>query len=246
MLNLFKKEAPITEVFPVDFVDIHSHLLPGIDDGSKSMENTIEMISRMDSYGIHNFITTPHVLGDVWRNSSDTILDKLDSVMEELEKQDMSYIKFDAAGEYMLDEKFCELLKKRDLLTLKEDSLLVEMSFLQAPVNLYEILFDIQLAGYKPILAHPERYMFYHHDFDVYHKLKDTGCKFQINLLSLTGHYGKSVQKVSEKLIKEGMIDLAGSDTHNMNHLNTLKKIGTKKNLKLLTPILKNNVEFYR
>jgi len=246
VLNLFKKETPITEVFPMDFVDIHSHLLPGIDDGSKSMENTIEMISTMDSYGIQNFITTPHVLGNVWKNSSDTILDKLDLVLEELEKRDMSYIKFDAAAEYMLDEEFCELLKARDLLTLKEDSLLVEMSFLQAPVNLYEMLFDIQLAGYKPIMAHPERYMFYHQDFELYQKLKDAGCRFQLNLLSLTGHYGKSVQKAAERLLKEGMIDFAGSDTHNMNHLNTLKKIGTKKNLKLLAPILQNNLEFNR
>ncbi|MEI6866488.1 CpsB/CapC family capsule biosynthesis tyrosine phosphatase [Flavicella sp.] len=246
MLKLFKKGTPITEVFPLDFVDIHSHLLPEIDDGSKSMENTIEMISTMEAYGIQNFITTPHVLGDVWKNSSDTILDKLDLVLEELEKQDMSYIKFEAAAEYMLDEQFCELLKKRDLLTLKEDSLLVEMSYLQAPVNLFEILFDIQLAGYNPILAHPERYSFCHENFDIYHKLKESGCRFQVNLLSLTGNYGKSIQKVAEKLIKENMIDLAGSDTHNMNHLNSLKKLGTKKNLKLLTPILKNNVEFYR
>jgi len=246
VLKLFKKETAITEVFPMNFVDIHSHLLPGLDDGSKSIKDTIEMISRMDSYGIQNFITTPHVLGGIWKNSSDTILDTLDLVLEELEKQDMTYIKLDAAAEYMLDEQFCELLKKRDLLSIKEDSLLVEMSFLQAPVNLYEMLFDIQLAGYKPILAHPERYLFYHQNFDSYHKLKESGCRFQINLLSLTGHYGKSVQKVAEKLLKEGMIDLAGSDTHNMNHLNTLKKIGTKKNLKLLAPILKNNLEFYR
>lgn len=244
MLKLFKKETPITEVFPIDFVDIHSHLLPGIDDGSKNMEDTIELITRMDSYGIQNFITTPHVLGNVWKNSSDTILDKLDQVLEELEKRDMSYIKLDAAAEYMLDEEFCELLKARDLLTLREDSLLVEMSFMQAPVNLFEMLFDIQLAGYKPILAHPERYGFYHRDFDMYHKLKESGCRFQINLLSLTGHYGKSVQQTAEKLIKEGMIDLAGSDTHNINHLNTLKKIGSKKNLKLLEPILKNNISF--
>ena len=122
------------------------------------------------------------MLGNVWKNSSDDILDKLDLVLEELEKRDMSYIKFDAAAEYMLDEEFCELLKARDLLTLKEDSLLVEISFLQAPVNLYEMLFDIQLAGYKPIMAHPERYMFYHQDFELYQKLKDAGCRFQLNL----------------------------------------------------------------
>lgn len=244
MLNLFKKQTNINSVFPMDYVDIHSHLLPGIDDGSKNMEDTIRLITKMDSMGIQNFITTPHVLGNLWKNSSDTILDKLDLVLEELEKRDLSYIKFDAAAEYMLDEEFCKLLKNRDLLTIKEDSLLVEISFMNAPVNLFEMLFDIQLAGYKPILAHPERYTFYHDKFEIYHKLKNAGCRLQLNLLSLTGHYGKSVQKTAEKLIKEGLIDFTGSDTHNQNHLNTLEKLGTKKNIKALEPILKNNLEF--
>ena len=244
MLQLFKKDTPISEVFPMDYVDIHSHLLPGIDDGAKDMEDTMGLISKMDEYGIHNFITTPHVLGSIWPNSSDTILDSLELVQEELEKRDLSHIKIDAAAEYMLDEEFCKLLKARDLLTLKEDSLLVEMSFLNAPVNLFEMLFDIQLAGYQPILAHPERYAFFHTDFEMYHKLKNAGCRFQLNLLSLTGHYGKSVQKAAEKLLSKNMIDLTGSDTHNQNHLHTLEKIGTKKNMKILTPLLKNNLEF--
>lgn len=244
MLQLFRKNTDITEVFPIDYVDIHSHLLPGIDDGSKNMEETISLITKMDSFGIQNFITTPHVLGNVWKNSSDTILDKLDLVLEELEKRDLSYIKLDAAAEYMLDEEFCKLLKTRDLLTIKEDSLLVEMSFMNAPVNLFEMLFDIQLAGYKPILAHPERYGFLHNNFEMYHKLKNAGCRFQLNLLSLTGHYGKSVQKAAEKLLQQGMIDLTGSDTHNHNHLDTLQKIGTKKNMKALKPLLSNNLEF--
>ncbi len=244
MLNFFKKQTPITEVFPTDFVDIHSHLLPGIDDGAKNIEDSMELILKMSSYGIQNFITTPHVLGNVWPNTTDIILDKLDIVQEELEKRDLSYIKIDAAAEYMLDEEFCKLLKARDLLTLKEDHLLVEMSYLNAPVNLFEMLFDIQLAGYKPILAHPERYRFYHNKFDTYHKLKEAGCSFQINLLSLTGYYGDDVKKSAEKLIQNGMIDFAGSDTHHQKHLAALSKLGTKKSLKLLEPILKNNSKF--
>ncbi|MGB2128078.1 MAG: tyrosine-protein phosphatase [Flavicella sp.] len=245
MFTLFKKNKPATEVFPVNFVDIHSHLLPGIDDGAKNLEDSISLISKLDDFGIHNFITTPHVLGGVWTNSSDTILDKLELVQEELLKQDMSYITINAAAEYMLDEQFCDLLKKRDLLTLKEDNLLVEMSYLNAPVNLFEILFDIQLAGYNPILAHPERYNFYHNDFEKYHRLKEAGCRFQINLLSLTGYYGKSVQKTAEKLIEQNMIDFAGSDTHHHKHLNALETIGTRKNIKLLEPILKRNSEIF-
>ncbi|MFC2109948.1 tyrosine-protein phosphatase [Bacteroidota bacterium] len=244
MLNLFKKKTPISEVFPIDFVDIHSHLLPGIDDGAKTMEDSISLISKMDEYGIQNFITTPHVLGSVWPNSSDTILDKLELVQEELEKRDMSHIKIDAAAEYMLDEEFSKLLKNRDLLTIKEDSLLVEMSYFNAPVNLFEILFDIQLAGYNPILAHPERYNFYHKEFDVYEKLKTAGCRFQLNILSLTGYYGEHVKKAAEKLISLNMIDFVGTDTHHHRHLDALSNLGTKKILKQIEPLLKNNQLF--
>jgi len=244
VLKFLKKETPITEVFPMDFVDIHSHLLPGIDDGAKNLDDSIELILKMSNYGIQNFITTPHVLGSVWPNTSDIILDKLDLLQEELNRRDLSYIKIDAAAEYMLDEEFCKLLKARDLLTLKEDYLLVEMSYLNAPVNLFEMLFDIQLAGYKPILAHPERYGFYHNKFDIYEKLKNAGCSFQLNLLSLTGYYGDSVKKTAKKLIKNNMIDFAGSDTHHQKHLKALNKLGTKKNINLLEPILKNNLKF--
>lgn len=228
----------------MDFVDIHSHLLPGIDDGAKSMEDTIALISKLDTMGVQNFITTPHVLGSVWQNSSDTILDKLELVQEALEKNDLGYIKIDAAAEYMLDEQFCKLLKERDLLTIKEDNLLVEMSYFSAPVNLFEMLFDIQLAGYNPILAHPERYNFYHQKFDMYEKLKNAGCRFQINLLSLTGYYGPAVKKTAIKLIENNMIDFAGSDVHHEKHVSALQKLGTKANLKLLDPILKNNLQF--
>jgi len=244
VLNFFKKEKISSEIFPMDFVDIHSHLLPGIDDGAKSMEDTIALISKLDTMGVQNFITTPHVLGSVWQNSSDTILDKLELVQEALEKNDLGYIKIDAAAEYMLDEQFCKLLKERDLLTIKEDNLLVEMSYFSAPVNLFEMLFDIQLAGYNPILAHPERYNFYHQKFDMYEKLKNAGCRFQINLLSLTGYYGPAVKKTAIKLIENNMIDFAGSDVHHEKHVSALQKLGTKANLKLLDPILKNNLQF--
>lgn len=244
MLNFFKKKTPISEVFPIDFIDIHSHLLPGIDDGAKDMEDSISLISKMSSYGINNFITTPHVLGGVWPNSSDKILDTLDLLQEELVKREMGHIKISAAAEYMMDEEFCKLLKNRDLLTIREDSLLVEMSYLSAPVNLYEMLFDLQLAGYRPILAHPERYNFYHHKFDVYHRLKNAGCRFQLNMLSLTGYYGESVKKTAEKLVKENLIDFVGSDAHHHKHLDAFVNLGAKKTLELIKPLLKNNAEF--
>ena len=122
----------------------------------------------------------------------------------------------------------------------------LEMSYFNAPINLYELLFEIQLKGYKPVLAHPERYNFYHHNFKEYYKLKTSGCLFQLNLLSLTEHYGKQVQKTAEKLLKEHMYDFAGTDVHHQNHLHLLQKIGTIKNLKNLESLLLNNTKFLK
>ena len=239
-----KKEIPLSDFFPEGFIDIHSHLLPGIDDGAKDLDNSIELILKMRSYGIKNFITTPHVLGDVYPNTSETILAKLNLVQKELEFRQINDVTIHAAAEYMMDEQFSKLLEKGDILTLQDNLILVEMSYFSAPYNLFDVLFEIQLKGYKPVLAHPERYVFYHNSFDHFYKLKKAGCLFQLNLLSLTEQYGKSVQKVANQLIKENVYDFVGSDTHHTNHLHLLKTIATKKNILQIKHLLKNNLKF--
>ncbi|MCF2876589.1 MULTISPECIES: tyrosine-protein phosphatase [unclassified Tenacibaculum] len=244
MLFFKKKEIPLNELFPEGFIDIHSHLLPGIDDGAKDLENSISLITKMYSYGIKNFITTPHVLGDVYPNSSRVIQEKLEVVKLELKKQGFDDIKINAAAEYMMDEQFVERLKEGDILTLKDNYILVEMSYFNAPYNLYDVLFEIQLKGYKPVLAHPERYNFYHKDFQNFYKLKKAGCVFQLNLLSLTEQYGKGVQKTAQKLLNENMYDFVGTDTHHHNHLKLLNKIGTVKTRKQIEHLLNNNKKF--
>ena len=188
-----KKEIPLNEFFPQGFVDIHSHLLPGIDDGAKDLENAIALIEKMSSFGIKNFITTPHILGDLYPNTPEIIKSKLQEVQEALVKRNFTDITITAAAEYMLDEQFAVILEKEEILTLKDNLVLVEMSYFSPPINLYDILFQLQLKGYKPILAHPERYNTYHNNFKEYYKLKRAGCLFQLNLLSLTEHYGKHV-----------------------------------------------------
>ncbi len=244
MIFFKKKEIPLIDFFPEGFVDIHSHLLPGIDDGAKNLDNSIELILKMRSYGIKNFITTPHVLGDVYPNSSETIKAKLKEVQEELKNRNITDITINAAAEYMMDEQFSKRLENDDILTLKDNFILVEMSYFNAPINLYDILFEIQLKGYKPVLAHPERYNFYHNNIENYYKLKKAGCLFQLNLLSLTEQYGKNVQKISNQLLKENMYDFVGTDTHHHNHLELLKKVGTKNNLEKIDLLLKNNKKF--
>ena len=246
MMFFFKnKEIPITNFFPEGFVDIHSHLLPGIDDGAKDLNNSIALIQKMASYGIKNFITTPHVLGDVYPNSSETIKNKLEEVKKELENRNITDINIHAAAEYMMDEQFSTLLEKDDILTLKDNYILVEMSYFSPPINLFDILFQIQLKGYKPILAHPERYNSYHNNFEIYYKLKKAGCLFQLNLLSLTAQYGKFVTKTAERLIKENLYDFVGTDTHHHNHLLLLQKVSTKQNLKNIKHLLENNKKLY-
>lgn len=245
MIFFKKKTIPLSEFFPTGFVDIHSHLLPGIDDGAKDLEDSIALITQLYSYGIRNFITTPHVLGNVYPNSSETIKQKLKVVQTELVKRNLTDITIHAAAEYMLDEQFTERLKKNDILTLKDNFVLVEMSYFSPPLNLHEVLFELQLKGYKPVLAHPERYNFYHASFENYYKLKTAGCLFQLNLLSLTPQYGKFVQKVSTRLLKENMYDLVGTDTHHMNHLELLKTIGNKKVLEQIKHLLDRNKKVF-
>ncbi len=246
MLFFKRKEIPLNEFFPNGFVDIHSHLLPGIDDGSPDLDTSIELIQKMSSYGIKNFVTTPHILGEMYPNTPEIIKEKLQLVQEELKKRNITDINIDAAAEYMLDEQFSIILEEGELLTIKGNLVLVEMSYFSPPINLFEILFQLQLKGYKPILAHPERYNSYHTDFRMYQKLKNAGCLFQLNLLSLTEHYGKYVQKTTDRLLKENMYDFVGTDTHHINHLKLLEKIGTKQNLKFIHNLFLNNQRLFK
>lgn len=244
MFFLKSKKIPLNDFFPEGFIDIHSHLLPGIDDGAKDLNNSIELIQKMSSYGIKNFITTPHILGDLYPNTPEIINSKLTEVKNELVKRGITDIAIKAAAEYMLDEEFSIILEKENILTLKDNLVLVEMSYFSPPNNLFDILFQLGLKGYKPVLAHPERYNSYHKNFRVFQKLKNAGCLFQLNLLSLTENYGKEVQKTAERLLKENMYDFVGTDTHNLNHLDSLKKISTKNNLPKIEKLMQNNKKF--
>ena len=246
MIFFKNKKNTLSNFFPKGFVDIHSHLLAGIDDGAKNINESIDLITKMSSFGIKNFITTPHVLGDIYPNSSENILKKLKELRLELKKRNIFDVSIHAAAEYMLDEQFSKRLEEQDILTLKDNFILVEMSYFNAPYNLFEILFEIQLKGYKPILAHPERYHFYNTNFNHFYKLKRAGCLFQLNLLSLTEHYGKEVQKTSQKLLNKNLYDFVGTDTHHQNHLLLLDKIRTVKTKKLIEALLENNKQFLK
>lgn len=238
-----KPKTRLADLIPDGYVDIHSHLLPGIDDGATDEENSLTLINTLKGYGFSQFITTPHVLTGVWNNTKQGITAKEAATKEFLGTKDIKN-PFKAAAEYLIDDTFQKLLKEEELLTLKDKYVLVEMSYLSPPMQLYDVIFELQLAGYKPVLAHPERYMFYHFKQDEYSKLKRAGCLFQINLLSVTGYYGKPVFEVCKKLLDNNMIDFAGSDTHHERHTDAFKSPVLLKQNDNLIKALNNNSLF--
>ena len=225
MFNIFKKKQRsdhLTGVFPVT-TDIHSHILPGIDDGSPDPETSLQLISGLYALGIRKCIATPHIIGDLYRNTPETINAAL-LIAKQACIDGGIEMEITAAAEYMLDDYFMELLhQKKPLLTLHNNLLLTEISYTTPPKNLNEMSFSIITEGYRPVLAHPERYFYFHRNFDEYYRLKDLGFHLQVNLLSLTGYYGKTVAAAAKFILKKGLADLVGTDLHHQRHLAALQ-----------------------
>jgi len=229
MLKWFSKKEE-KECEPLNFsvlkTDIHSHFIPGIDDGSPDMETTIILIEKMLTLGFEKIITTPHVMSDFYQNSSEIILKGLADVRRELKAKKIN-IEIEAVAEYYIDYEFEQKIGKEKFLTFGDNYILVELPFMQAPRNLFEIIFKLQLEGYKLVLAHPERYSYY--KMKDYQEFISRGVIFQINLLSLVGYYSPQVKKKTESLINAGMVSLVGTDCHNMNHAELYEKCQTQK-----------------
>jgi protein-tyrosine phosphatase len=224
--------------------DIHSHLLPGIDDGSQDMETSLQLIKGMVELGYQKLVTTPHVLWEIYPNTEEDIKLRLEELRLAV-KQAGIKVELDAAAEYFIDDHFEEQLKNNiPFLPLRYKMILVEISMVTAPLDLQQVLFDMQIQGYQPVIAHPERYIYLTRKKEFFDELKDAGCFFQLNLLSLTGHYGRSVQELAEYLIGRKYYNFAGTDLHNERHLQALQKLGSSASYKRLrdSGILKNNV----
>ena len=215
-----KKELTIE---PVDLRplrnDIHSHLIPGIDDGSPDMETTIMLLKKFIDLGYKKVITTPHIMSDFYKNTPEIILSGLDKVKAEIIKNKLD-IEIEAAAEYNLEPEFEDLLEKNNLLTFGTDKyLLFELSFFDEPPRLNDVIWKMREKGLSPVLAHVERYAYWHKDYDKIEEMINRGVKLQVNIGSIIGAYGPEVKKVSEKLIEDQVIDFVGSDCHHEQHL---------------------------
>lgn len=224
-----KAERKNIEAFSFLKRDIHSHLLPGLDDGSPDIPTSIDLIGRLRAAGLKEFVCTPHVFGDLYRNSPATILPALEKLQQVAGKQ-FPDVRLYAAAEYMLDDYFMSLLQRGErFLTVRDNFLLTELPFSIPPTNIQQITFDIFNSGYQPILAHPERYGYYYKNLKAFVRLRELGFMMQLNLLSLTGYYGRMPKKTAILLLKENLIDFVGTDLHHINHLQALTTARSQK-----------------
>ncbi len=223
--KIFGKKDKVLPPADLSFLktDVHSHFIPGIDDGAKTLEDSLELIGAMEKMGYTKVITTPHIMSDYYRNTPEIILGGLDLVRNALAKSG-SKMQIEAAAEYYIDFDFQEKIKEKKLLTFGNNYVLFEMPFIGEPQILNTVIFDMQMAGYKPVLAHVERYQFWHTDYEKIQSMKDKGVLLQLNINSLSGYYSPQVRKLAEKMIDENMFDLLGSDCHHTGHIELMQK----------------------
>ena len=222
-----EKQSP-EKPAPVLKIDLHSHLIPGIDDGSRTMEESLEMLRAMQAIGYEKVITTPHVMSDAYQNSTQAIIDGL-HFLREASLADGITIEIEAAAEYYLDEELIRRLDHGDILTLGDKYLLFETSYISKPLNFEEVVYEIQAKGYKALLAHPERYRYISDPHKEFKRMKELGIFLQLDINSLGGYYGRQAMKHALVLSESGMINFLGSDAHRIKQVDFLEKVFANK-----------------
>ncbi len=220
---------------------MHNHLLPGIDDGSKSLDETILLIQKFKDLGYRKLIFTPHIKSEQFDNNRENLIKLFQDILPKIQEK-FPDMEFDIAAEYFLDEHFLNLIKKDEILSFSGNKILFEFSFRFPPIYHDQVFYELQSKGFQPIIAHVERYQYLHSDFDLIKKWQDQGIWIQINTNSLSGHYGLEIKNQTEKMLSKNLVDLLGSDCHRIEHLETMEKLLDNKYLvKLDKSVLKNN-----
>jgi tyrosine-protein phosphatase YwqE len=222
LFDIFRrKEEPLKD-FSWLGADMHSHLIPGIDDGSKSLDESLVLIVELQKLGFRKLITTPHIMSDYFRNTPENILGGLEQIRQALRDENID-MEIQAAAEYYFDDGLFRKLDEEKLLTFGDNYVLFEISYINCPDNINDLIFRMQVQGYKPVLAHPERYPFWYHDYDKYREIKDLGVVLQLNLNSLSGYYGPEAKKLGEHLLDDNLVEMLGTDCHHERHIYALK-----------------------
>lgn len=209
---LFSKKKPfLGGILTQEMTDLHAHLLPGVDDGAQSEEDSFVLLKYLEEIGLRRLFLTPHIMDDLKNNTRSFLRERFERFLAVYPGR----VELRLGAEYMLDQHFFRHMEE-GLLTYDGVHVLVETSYLYAPPDLQGMIYEITLNGYIPVLAHPERYVYM--EKSDYHQLKNRGCLFQMNLLSLSGFYGKSASMRCRELLEDDLYDLVGSDIHNRRH----------------------------
>jgi len=212
--------------------DFHSHLIPGIDDGAKDMAHSLGLIKGLAELGYRKLVTTPHIKIGQYDNTAHIVRQGLYELRDALIANNID-MQIEAAAEYYCDETFLQAIRQDEILHINR-FVLIEFSYVVPPINLEETIYELKSRDYIPVLAHPERYIYYHNKLEIYEYLKTLGIHFQINLNSLVGYYSKPVEMVAKYLSQKGFVDFIGSDTHHFKHTDTLQKVFKSKTYKTL------------
>jgi len=224
-------------------IDVHSHLIPGIDDGAKDIEESLILLYALEKIGYKKVITTPHIMADTYKNTTESIYKGLD-ILSQAAKEEGLHITIDAAAEYYLDYDFLSHLESGSILSISNKYILCETSYFVKPLQFDKMIEAIMEAGYIPLLAHPERYR-YIQDYNEYKMLKERGIYFQVNINSFGGHYGKEAKRKAIFLSQNGMIDFLGSDIHHLRQVQMLRQVQQQvvyKKIYMYNTILNNTV----
>lgn len=201
--------------------DMHSHLIPGIDDGAVTVSDSVFLMSQLQEMGFSHLYTTPHSFPEIYPNTRESLQEGRDSLDNFIPEG----IQLGLSSEYYLDEQFSQNLEDHMFLPLPGSRLLIEFSQVSFPLYLENQVEKIVNQGYTPIIAHPERYSFFQNRLDFLNHLKSMGAEIQLNALSLTPYYSRGTKALAESLVKANMFDFIGTDLHNAAQLEVLRKV---------------------
>ena len=241
MFNIFHRKKENSQLFYS--TDVHCHILPGVDHGSQDVEQSIEMLRAERDMGITRVILTSHVTAETFENTPDTLRPAFEILKQAVaETEDISHMKLYLSAEYRMDEFWDKQYTLGNQIAMPGNYILMENSFHQELLGLDELLFDLKVKGYKPILAHPERYIYYAQRKQRLEQLHNTGTKFQVNLLSLAGYFGQHCRETALWLVKHGMVDMLGSDMHGMEHVKVIQDYINSKEWRKLVPQIQGHI----
>ena len=244
MLSFFSKKQYLVDLLE-GFVDIHNHILPGIDDGAENAENALLLLKEMEQLGFKKCIATPHIMHNYHENTPKTIHNAYEVLQNKINKEN-SLPRLAYAAEHMIDDNFEHILANGETLTLGENHLLIEMSYLQPSINFDNAVNEIIKKQLFPVLAHPERYLYFHKNLNIYKSFVGRGIQLQLNLLSLKGYYGKEIQKIANYRLEENLMSYLGTDTHHTRHLKALKETYlSRKQKDLLFPLIDHTISTF-